>query len=187
MFKDTTYYFEDKVRIQHHHFHFTGLELGCASLFFSKLKCGDIQTDSPLATSETQIKIVQSFILGGFHVKLSTRNRVHSPADSLGRLTPRAHALKGVLLNSASPDACEPSDRLLYHDRHVKDHISEISSQNAVYYTPSPPQKQAARKLLEVPQFFCGWRDDPAPSTVHALAARKKSPLLNDLRYNAKC
>ena len=32
--------------------------------------------------------------ISGFHVKLSTRNRVHSPADSLGRFTPRAHALK---------------------------------------------------------------------------------------------
>ena len=49
--------------------------------------------------------------ISGFHVKLSTRNRVHSPADSLGRFTPRAHALKGVLPNSASPDACEPSGR----------------------------------------------------------------------------
>ena len=49
--------------------------------------------------------------ISGFHVKLSTRNRVHSPADSLGRFTPRAHALKGVLLNSAPPDTCEPSGR----------------------------------------------------------------------------
>ncbi|MBR3823208.1 MAG: hypothetical protein IKJ37_16505, partial [Kiritimatiellae bacterium] len=63
--------------------------------------------------------------LAVFLLKLSTRNRVHSPADSLGRFTPRAHALKGVLPNSASPDACEPSDRHLYHDRYVKDHISE--------------------------------------------------------------
>ena len=85
--------------------------------------------------------------LAVFLLKLSTRNRVHSPADSLGWFTPRAHALKGVLLNSASPDACEPSGRLLYHGRYVKDHISEISSQNAVYYTPSPQQKQAARKF----------------------------------------
>jgi len=42
--------------------------------------------------------------------------------------------------------------------------------------------------ILEVPQFFWGWRGTPEPSTVHALAARKKkSPLMNDLRYNAKC
>ena len=87
--------------------------------------------------------------ISGFHVKLSTRNRVHSPADSLGRFTPRAHALKGVLLNSASPDACEPSGHHLYHDRYVKDHISEISSQNIAHYTPSPPQKQAARELSQ--------------------------------------
>ena len=80
--------------------------------------------------------------ISGFHVKLSTRNRVHSPADNLGRYTPRAHALKGVLLNSASPDACEPSGRLLFHGQYVKDHISEISSQNIAHYTPSPPQKQ---------------------------------------------
>ena len=80
--------------------------------------------------------------LAVFLLKLSTRNRVHSPADSLGRYTPCAHALKGVLLNSASPDACEPSDRHLYHDRYVKDHVSEISSQNIAHYTPSPPQKQ---------------------------------------------
>ena len=63
--------------------------------------------------------------LAVFLLKLSTRNRVHSPADSLGRFTPHAHALKGVLLNSASPDACEPSDYLLYHNRYVKDHIPE--------------------------------------------------------------
>ena len=36
--------------------------------------------------------------------------------------------------------------------------------------------------------FFLGWRGIPEPSTVHALAARKKkSPLLDDLRYNAMC
>ena len=93
--------------------------------------------------------------LAVFLLKLSTRNRVHSPADSLGRFTPRAHALKGVLLNSASPDACEPSGRHLYHDRYAKEHISEISSQNTVYYTPSPPQKQAARKLSQ-------WKQDSA-------------------------
>ena len=31
--------------------------------------------------------------------------------------------------------------------------------------------------ILEVPQFFWGWRGTPEPSTVHALAARKKSHL----------
>jgi len=86
--------------------------------------------------------------LAVFLLKLSTRNRVHGPADSPGRFTPHTHAPKGVLLNSASPDACEPSGRHLYHDRYVKEHISEISSQNAVHYTPSPPQKQAARKVI---------------------------------------
>ena len=41
---------------------------------------------------------------------------------------------------------------------------------------------------LEVPQFFGGWRGIPEPSAVHALTTRKKkSPLLDDLRYNAKC
>jgi len=93
--------------------------------------------------------------ISGFHVKLSTRNRVHSPADSPGRYTPRAHALKGVLLNSASPDACEPSGRLLYHGQYVKDHVSEISSQNAFYYTPSPPQKQDGTETFAMETRFC--------------------------------
>ena len=62
--------------------------------------------------------------------------------------TPRAHALKGVLLNSAPPDACEPSGRHLYHSRYVKEHISGLSSQNAVYYTPSAPQKQDGAEIF---------------------------------------
>jgi hypothetical protein len=52
--------FEDEIRTQHHHFRFTGLEL--AQAFLSKLKRGDFLTDSPLATSETQIEIVFSFL-----------------------------------------------------------------------------------------------------------------------------
>ena len=96
--------------------------------------------------------------LAVFLLKLSTRNRVHSPADNLGRYTPCAHALKGVLPNSASPDACEPSSRHLYHDRYVKEHISEISSQNAVYYTPSPPQKQDSSETFATETRFCNAR-----------------------------
>ena len=54
------------------------------------------------------------------------------------------------------------------------------------YIKNEPIFKEA--NCMEVPQFFWGWRGTPEPSTVHALAARKKkSPLLNDLRYNAKC
>ena len=79
--------------------------------------------------------------ISGFHVKLSTRNRVHSPADSLGRLTPRAHALKGVLLNSAPPDACEPPAVFCTTTGMSKISFG-IHSQNAVHYTPSSPQKQ---------------------------------------------
>jgi hypothetical protein len=62
-----------------------------------------------------------------------------------------------------------------------------LSENNTHHNTKNTQKTQQQCKKLEVPQFFCGWRDDPAPSTVHALAARKKSPLLNDLRYNAKC
>jgi len=55
------------------------------------------------------------------------------------------------------------------------------------YYAKKRHFSQAANDL-EVPQFFGGWRGIPEPSAVHALAARKKkSPLLDDLRYNAKC
>ena len=33
--------------------------------------------------------------ISGFHVKLSTRNRVHSPANSLSRCTPSSHRAGG--------------------------------------------------------------------------------------------
>ena len=46
------------------------------------------------------------------------------PIASAGTL-PAPTRWRGVLLNSASPDACEPSDYLLYHNRYVKDHIPE--------------------------------------------------------------
>ena len=41
--------------------------------------------------------------ISGFHVKLGTRNRVHSPADSLGRYTPRAYAPKEPCLTPHHP------------------------------------------------------------------------------------
>ena len=85
--------------------------------------------------------------ISGFHVKLSTRNRVHSPADSLGRFTPRAHALKGVLPVSASPDACEPSGRLLYHDRYVKDHVSGFTPKTPYIILLPLRKNKTARKL----------------------------------------
>jgi len=49
-------------------------------------------------------------------------------------------------------------------------------------------QNAQQEQVLEVPQFFWGWRGIPELSAVHALTTRKKkSPLLDDLRYNAKC
>ena len=49
-----------------------------------------------MSTHVTRPRTSLCFVkISGFHVKLSTRNRVHSPADSLSRCTPSSHRAGG--------------------------------------------------------------------------------------------
>ena len=49
-----------------------------------------------MSTHVTRPRTSLCFVkISGFHVKLSTRNRVHSPANSLSRCTPSSHRAGG--------------------------------------------------------------------------------------------